>query len=456
MNGLRLSDYTIPVELESNEGKFMLIHGYTGALDVIGRDVLEQIRKNPLEGSLSSNAIDRLLKRGYLTTKDKEEEQMYVERFCKILSKRNKLLLKKNFTLVVTYNCNFNCPYCFEKELMGGKYKNVGKTISKKLVDNFFDTIPIIEPNKYLRNNVISLFGGEPLLEENIDLVKYIVDQGKERGYVFTATTNGYDLPVYENLLGNKLIQGVQITIDGCQSVHDSRRMHSIYGETFNKITRNIKYFLSKGVFVRVRINIDEDNIDELDKLDSYFKENKLYDFERFSVYAAYISGDLNFNPRSYQVTKRKCITQRYFLEKLKKYSTGITFEQQLYSNFYNAIKNSKVLNLSPSHCNARFGSYIFDPFGNIYSCLEAIGTTDDVIGTYYNELRWNKENKDKWFNQEIGLDEECKKCKYILLCGRGCYAKNRMADKKGEKCDDFPIRLRSVARKVYSDLKGF
>lgn len=45
MNGLRLSDYTIPVELESNEGKFMLIHGYTGALDVIGRDVLEQIRK---------------------------------------------------------------------------------------------------------------------------------------------------------------------------------------------------------------------------------------------------------------------------------------------------------------------------------------------------------------------------------------------------------------------------
>lgn len=157
MNGLRLSDYTIPVELESNEGKFMLIHGYTGALDVIGRDVLEQIRKNPLEGSLSSNAIDRLLKRGYLTTKDKEEEQMYVERFCKILSKRNKLLLKKNFTLVVTYNCNFNCPYCFEKELMGGKYKNVGKTISKKLVDNFFDTIPIIEPNKYLRNNVISL-----------------------------------------------------------------------------------------------------------------------------------------------------------------------------------------------------------------------------------------------------------------------------------------------------------
>ena len=39
------------------------------------------------------------------------------------------------------------------------------------------------------------------------------------------------------------------------------------------KIIRNIKYFLSKGVFVRVRINIDEDNIDELDKLDSYLKK---------------------------------------------------------------------------------------------------------------------------------------------------------------------------------------
>ena len=34
MEKLRLSSYTIPVRLEGNEGKYMLVHGYTGAIDM--------------------------------------------------------------------------------------------------------------------------------------------------------------------------------------------------------------------------------------------------------------------------------------------------------------------------------------------------------------------------------------------------------------------------------------
>ena len=30
---LRMSSYTIPVKLENEDGKYMLIHGYTGAID---------------------------------------------------------------------------------------------------------------------------------------------------------------------------------------------------------------------------------------------------------------------------------------------------------------------------------------------------------------------------------------------------------------------------------------
>ena len=35
MEKLRLSSYTIPVRLEGNEGKYMLVHGYTGAIDIV-------------------------------------------------------------------------------------------------------------------------------------------------------------------------------------------------------------------------------------------------------------------------------------------------------------------------------------------------------------------------------------------------------------------------------------
>lgn len=35
METLRTSSYLIPVKLEDEEDKYMLIHGYTGAIDVV-------------------------------------------------------------------------------------------------------------------------------------------------------------------------------------------------------------------------------------------------------------------------------------------------------------------------------------------------------------------------------------------------------------------------------------
>ena len=39
METLRTSSYIIPVKLESEEGKYMLIHGYTGAVDIVTEDI---------------------------------------------------------------------------------------------------------------------------------------------------------------------------------------------------------------------------------------------------------------------------------------------------------------------------------------------------------------------------------------------------------------------------------
>ena len=41
MGILRTSSYMIPVKLEKEEGKYMLIHGYTGAIDIVTENLLE-------------------------------------------------------------------------------------------------------------------------------------------------------------------------------------------------------------------------------------------------------------------------------------------------------------------------------------------------------------------------------------------------------------------------------
>lgn len=114
METLRTSSYIIPVKLESEEGKYMLIHGYTGAMDIVSESVVLCLKYNEIK-KLSDLTLQALQRRGYITNKTKEEEIEYVERVAQALHKRDEIL-HKSFTWVVTYNCNFRCPYCFEKE----------------------------------------------------------------------------------------------------------------------------------------------------------------------------------------------------------------------------------------------------------------------------------------------------------------------------------------------------
>lgn len=67
MGILRTSSYMIPVKLEKEEGKYMLIHGYTGAIDIVSAELLHSIQANR-KSQLTQSMIEQLLERGYLTT----------------------------------------------------------------------------------------------------------------------------------------------------------------------------------------------------------------------------------------------------------------------------------------------------------------------------------------------------------------------------------------------------
>lgn len=123
METLRTSSYIIPVKLESEEGKYMLIHGYTGAVDIVTEDLLEEIKNINSVSNLSSDTLQILKERGYITTKSQSEEYTYVARIAKALHRKCEVL-STVFTWVVTYNCNFRCPYCFEsRKIKMGMYE---------------------------------------------------------------------------------------------------------------------------------------------------------------------------------------------------------------------------------------------------------------------------------------------------------------------------------------------
>ncbi len=102
------------------------------------------------------------------------------------------------------------------------------------MVDKAYEAISKIRVDERTTNKSIQLYGGEPLLAENKKIVEYIVKQGKQRGYVFNAVTNGYDLDAYEDLLGPDNITRLQITVDGDREWHNKRRIHYQNPDSFD------------------------------------------------------------------------------------------------------------------------------------------------------------------------------------------------------------------------------
>lgn len=245
MENIKLSYYTIPVKLESEANKYLLIHGYTGAIDIIDGNIWKQLERFPKDCSLSKAMIALLQKRGYLTSKTKEEEINYVIHLAYLLHQAQSKLYK-SFGFIISYNCNFRCPYCFENAISGHGKQWSKQTFSKDMIDKAYDSMLKIEPRKELHFKNLLLYGGEPFLRENKDIIKYIVNKGSSLGYTFKAITNGYDLDYFKDILSSKYFTYIQITLDGNKKCHNSRRFHYQEGPSFDKILSNIDFLLKK------------------------------------------------------------------------------------------------------------------------------------------------------------------------------------------------------------------
>lgn len=142
-----------------------------------------------------------------------------------------------NVTILLTLDCNFRCPYCFEslkKVSISNKLNVVVDFLKKFIFDNSI---------KHLN---INFFGGEPLLEiENIEKIydeMYYFCKLNGVSYNSTITTNGYllDKCTYKKLEKMK-VNTFQITIDEIESIHNKYRYLEGKGNTFDKIVSNLK-----------------------------------------------------------------------------------------------------------------------------------------------------------------------------------------------------------------------
>ncbi len=227
----------------------LIVHGYTGAFDKVSRRVATFLRAKedrraprPLYGDWTPSPVPDsatdlperyqqvLLQQGYLTYLSREAE---LKRFRMLADAIHAQAQWPSFVLMPTYDCNLRCFYCFQDHMRSNpEFSYLLKRMTHPMVDRIFDAMPNIEAihgisqeDGYLRP--ITLFGGEPLLRENRDLIEHILQRARQGGtQSCSVVTNGADLDACADLLGPGGLAALQITLDGVPVEHDQRRVY--------------------------------------------------------------------------------------------------------------------------------------------------------------------------------------------------------------------------------------
>lgn len=413
----RKSSYTMAVCVDEVQQQYMLIHGYTGAIDIINSELLSLLQSSSTIPNIESTTLEAFLKRGYITTKTIEEEYAYAARMSSALYKREKILYT-DFTWVVSYNCNFRCPYCFEEKKI--KDSNHAIVFTEDMVDTAYRAMELIQPNQRLRRKTITLYGGEPLLRENKEIVEYIVNKGNKYGYKFVAVTNGYDLDSYLDLLAKNKIFRLQITIDGPKDIHNQRRIHYRTHDTFGKIIRNIQLVLDKEVEVSIRMNTDHHNINRFLELKQYFQQINFIDRPNFNLYSATINDNKSISASDYE--KINFLSAKSYIDLHSQQGTiASCIDYGITDSVFKSITEKKPLALKSAFCSSQTSAYVLDPLGNIYPCWEVIGQEHNLIGKFSSKkVEWDEEKLKQW-RFDVCQNTLCSKCPLALLCGGGC-----------------------------------
>ncbi|HPH15643.1 MAG TPA: radical SAM protein, partial [Bacteroidales bacterium] len=188
-----------------------------------------------------------------------EESKLYRQKYLEFIDTRETDEVQLFF--VPWYTCNFACSYCFQDE-----YTNPNNISSPELIDSFFSYIQTAFAG---RQKYITIFGGEPLLPgaQYKEIISTIIHKATEQHMDIAIVTNGYHIVDYIDILQTGHIREIQVTLDGMQHMHDSRRMLRGGKPSFNTIVAGIDKLLEYKIPVNLRMVVDKENIQELPKL---------------------------------------------------------------------------------------------------------------------------------------------------------------------------------------------
>ena len=414
----RQSSYNVIIPLssaivESDVPLYVVANPLHGTASLIDERECTVLTEFPL--TCEEPCVSDFKNEGYITHFTEEEEKTLMEKRYKAQKKPT----DPRAGIAVTYQCNLRCTYCWT-DFLFEEDTTANKIIDEKTVDAAFTAIEHIPALQSLK--ALSFYGGECFLPSTKSAIEYILKKGSKKGYLFHANTNGYYLKEFVPLLTQYNIKGLGITLDGIPAVHDARRVKVDGSGTFQKISEGIEAALDEGIPIDVRVNVDGGNILHLSDFRKWIEEYGWFNRKGISFAVCLVRPGMHNSPPeclTYGEAAQKVIDlskKSPFLFKTMPYE----WEYMYKGHLYRTIMDGSELKPRPFYCYALYQGFVFDPFGDIYSCPRGVGDKTFSIGRFIPELKFN-EKYTQWFNRDVLSIPKCRECDVALVCGGGC-----------------------------------
>ncbi len=397
----------------SKKHGFLLFNSLTDSFLSLSLDTYNFIinNKKSVENLLDSEIGDTLVKCKCIVNSDIDE--LNEIQYLSLLSKTNRNEL--HLTIAPTYDCNFDCSYCYEKER---RSVYMDKQIQDKLIDFVKSFTKINKVN-------ITWYGGEPLMD--ISIIESLIHKLNKLELKVNnlIVTNGYNLNI-QNIFKLKSLNilSAQITIDGIKEIHDQRRYLIGGGNTFDRIIENVDLLLNTipDFVVNFRVNVDKKNSTSFYSIFTFLA--KRYKGKKVFIHPGFVDeivdtcssvSNCNFN-RKDKVEFKKELFMQYGL------NLGIFPDSQR------------------KPCIARIlNGYVIGADGYIFKCWNDIGITDKAISHLNNPKINHRTLYFRYLNAADNFnDEKCKECILLPSCDGGCQylrLKNKYENGRFDTC---------------------
>lgn len=408
--------YIHTCDKESN----IVLNGITGAVDIVDSGVAEMLKYKKTERieELDQIVLETLISRGYIFENEEDEGVKRKEVYKNYIEKTHSL--GYTFAYCPTYGCNLGCVYCFEGDLT-----TKHEVMTKEMLMSSFLFIRSIMAKHPEQGHVINLYGGEPLLPGNEEIVAEILGFADHEEIPVDIITNGTSVSSYLPILTkSSMLKSIQISLDGPKEIHDQRRVTKLGEGTFDMILENIKIILSHDFQVSVRVNVDGQNLNYIKSLVEFFDDEGLLSHTKFSIYFTPVYSVTDIY--DVKVSEADIVEEvaNIFTKDKSNYGLFTLMGFKTLAHVCSILEDELTVKVPPffHFCDAGRGKYIsFGPDGQCYPCAHAIGVPELSVGSFYPEVDLKEDKIEEWEKLSIFTREKCPDCTIGLFCGGGC-----------------------------------